>query len=59
MALDPQKEQMVFQAIQNLSQQEMAMKGIPREQAIQNAFSSVDDMLKKARELAQKYDSEQ
>ena len=55
---NPQKEQMIFQAIQGIANQEMAMKGIPRDQAIENASSAVEVMLQKARELAIKYDSE-
>jgi hypothetical protein len=57
-SVNPQKEQMIFQAIQGIANQEMAMKGIPRDQAIDNAYVSVEVMLQKARELAIKYDSE-
>lgn len=50
-------EGLIFNAILNIAQQEVATKNIDRTQAIELATQAVDLMLAKARELAQKYDA--
>jgi hypothetical protein len=51
------QDYMIFNAILNIAQQEVATKGVDRNVAIQTATESVDLMLSKAKELAAKYDS--
>lgn len=50
-------ESLIFNAILNIAQQEVATKNIDRTQAIELATQAVDLMLAKAKELAQKYDA--
>ena len=50
-------ESLIFNAILNIAQQEIANKGVDRTVAIENATQAVDLMLAKARELALKYDN--
>jgi hypothetical protein len=50
-------ESLIFNAILNIAQQEIANKGVDRTVAIENATQAVDLMLTKARELALKYDN--
>jgi hypothetical protein len=49
-------KEMIFQTIVQLSQQEMMARGTEREEAIEKAYQSVDNIMNKARILAEKYD---
>lgn len=48
--------ELIFQTIVQLSQQEIMTKGIEREEAIEKAYQAVDNIMNKARILAEKYD---
>jgi hypothetical protein len=52
-------KEMIFQTIVQLSQQEMMSKGTEREEAIEKAYQAVDNIMNKARILAEKYDLQQ
>jgi hypothetical protein len=52
-------KELIFQTIVQLSQQEVMTKGTEREEAIEKAYQAVDNIMNKARILAEKYDLQQ
>ena len=49
-------KEMIFQTIVQLSQQEVMTKGTERDEAVEKAYQTVDNIMNKAKALAEKYD---